>query len=1439
MKKILGLDLGSASIGWALVNEAENENEQSNIIKLGVRVNPLTTDEQTDFEKGNPLSVNADRTLMRGTRRNLQRFKLRRKNLVEILKKYQLISDTTPLTETGKNSTHQTLKLRAKAPVERVELEEFARVLLAINKKRGYKSSKKTVSEEDGMAVDGMAVAKRLYEENATPGQYTCQLLKEGKRHIPDFYRSNLQAEFDSIWGNQKTFYPNVLSDELHKELQGKNKTQTWAICRNPFNIEGIKLEGKADQQKLKKYQLRVDALTEKIDLEHLAIVLQEINNDLNKSSGYLGAISDRSKELYFDKITVGQYFFRQIKENKHASLKNQVFYRQDYLDEFERIWEVQTKFHKELTPELKEQIRDVVIFYQRRLKSQKGLIRFCQFESWEIDKKDENGKVILNKATGQPKKITVGQRVIPKSSPLFQEFKIWQTLNNIVFQKAEKKANNNESEFILDKESKQLLFEELNLRGDLKINQVLKLLGKNPKEWKCNSDKVEGNRTNQALYNIYQKIAENEGYGFDWAKKTASEIKEELKAIFPALGISPEILDFDATIKGDAFDKQKSYQLWHLLYSSEDDHKTSQADRHLYGNSNVALKKILHTKYGFKPEHTKWLANIKLQDDYGSLSARAIRKILPHLQNGQPFSQEPDESKGKIIGACQLAGYNHSKSLTKKEKEEKVYKDQLELLPKNSLRNPVVEKILNQMVNLINQVITTYGKPDEVRIELARELKKSASERKEATLFINKRTKENEDIRKLITKEFGIPNPTKNDVVRYRLWEELAPLGHKSVFTEKVNSIYTNRYIPKEKLFSKEIDIEHIIPKALLFDDSFSNKTLAYRKVNLQKSDRTALDFIEEDFNSDLENYKSRIETLYNNGKGTISKGKHKKLLMSKENLPDGFIDRDLRNTQYIAKKAKAMLQEVFKEVVSSTGSITDKLREDWDLINVMKELNMPKYKALGLTEIEVRKNNKHVEVIKDWTKRNDRRHHAMDALAVAFTTHNHIQYLNNLNARKDTRKDHHPIIKNIENIITYRNDDGKKLFVPPMENFRAEAKKHIESILISFKAKNKVFTWNINKAKNNVTSEVTDKDGNKKIIKGQRIQTPRGQLHKETIYGKALIREKKPTKLNSRFTLDKAKMIVNEAIKDVVTRHLAQYENNSKTAFSAKTLKNNPIVYKGQKLKEVYCFEKIYTIRKPISSDLKIDKVVDKKIREILRQRLQDFDNKPKEAFSSLEENPIWLVKPKDKKDWKDPNNPKPHELGIPLKRVTITGVSNADPLRSKKDHFGNEIKSKNGHSTDVDYVSTGNNRHVAIYKDSEGKLQEEVVSFYEAVARSNEGFPVIDKTFNAELGWQFLFTMKQNELFVFPNPKEDFDPSTIDLLDEKNANKISKHLFRVQKIATKDYFFRHHLETTVENKKELKGISYKRSGPSGLIGIVKVRTNHLGQIVQIGEY
>ena len=144
------------------------------------------------------------------------------------------------------------------------------------------------------------------------------------------------------------------------------------------------------------------------------------------------------------------------------------------------------------------------------------------------------------------------------------------------------------------------------------------------------------------------------------------------------------------------------------------------------------------------------------------------------------------------------------------------------------------------------------------------------------------------------------------------------------------------------------------------------------------------------------------------------------------------------------------------------------------------------------------------------------------------------------------------------------------------------------------------------------------------------------------------------------------------------------------------------------------------------------------------------------------------------------------------------------------------------------------------MAIFQDAEGNLQEHVVSFFEATTRAIQGLPIIDKSYKKDKGWQFLFTMKQNEYFVFPNPESGFDPAEIDLLNPENYALISPNLFRVQKISTKNYFFRLYLETTVENKKELQGIAWKNiRSLSQMDKLIKVRVNHIGQIVATGEY
>ncbi len=460
--------------------------------------------------------------------------------------------------------------------------------------------------------------------------------------------------------------------------------------------------------------------------------------------------------------------------------------------------------------------------------------------------------------------------------------------------------------------------------------------------------------------------------------------------------------------------------------------------------------------------------------------------------------------------------------------------------------------------------------------------------------------------------------------------------------------------------------------------------------------------------------------------------------------------------------------------------------------------------------------RDGRRIRRIKDWTKRNDHRHHAMDALTIAFTKPSFIQYLNNLNARGNKGGS----IYGIEQKELYRDHGGKLRFCPPMplDEFRAEAKRQLESVLVSIKAKNKVITRNVNVTKT--------KNGKHEVIQ----LTPRGQLHNETYYGRIWRYEPKFEKVNASFDEEKIRTVAVKRYREALLERLRLCCNDPKKAFTGcNSLDKNPLFIDKMHTEKVpdkvktVILEKVYTQRQEVNKDLNIDKVVDKKIKTLLQERLNQYGGDKQKAFSNLDENPIWLNK----------------EKGIQVKRVTITGKSNVVALHDKHDHLGRLILDKDGNKQPVDFVSTSNNHHVAIFCDAEGNLQEHVVSFYEATARAIQHLPIIDKDYKKDEGWQFLFTMKQNEYFVFPNSETGFDPKEVELLDPKNYADISKNLYRVQKIATKDYYFRHHLETTVNDKKELSGMTWKRCGLSGIKGIVKVRVNHLGQIVTVGEY
>lgn len=1267
MKYILGLDPGVASIGWALVLEAENDTEESEIIASGViKANfdnftylnskgiPKEGNPVEMFRKGFTVSPNLVRRISRGAHRSLQHYKMRRSELIHILKVNGLMDDDTLLYEDGKDTTHETYRLRAKAATEEISLNDLARVLLMINKKRGYKSTN--------------------------------------------------NDDFDS------------------EEDKGE----------------------------------------------------------------YLSAIIGRSRMLTDSHQTVGQYLMSQLQQHPLKSIKNQTFYRKDYEDEFEQIWKTQIQFHPELTRKLKKELKNRVIFYQRPIESKKQELSFCVLESHQIEI-EKNGKKQL---------VTTGSRVCPISSPLFQEFRMWQRLNDVVIidQTTLEKRQ-------LTLEECELLAAELSIRKEMTKRDALKLLkGKLAKNFDLNFEKLIGNDTQTRMVNAYLKIMELTGHDKLEVKKiNAQDVTDAICKVFTNLGYHTDAISGKLYPNKDIC-IQPYYKLWHLLYSFPGDNSRS-------GNAKLIQK--VREFFGFdNDEYAKIIADVKFADGYGSLSAKAIQKILPKLKEGYQYSK-----------ACELVGYNHSKrSISKEDNEKRSLQQHLQLIPHNSLRNPLVERILNQMVLLVNNLIEeygdTYGSFDEIRIELPRELSSNADKRQRDTKNID----DNENTKKACEEELiailqkhgkKVTYVSQNDVLKYRLYKELEKNDYRTLYSNsKVDLIAL--------IMGRGFDKEHIIPKALRFDNSFSNLTIEKTDINLDKSKTTAIDYVRNTYGEEASlQYISKVNELFK--KGAFSKTKRDNLLRTAEEIPEEPLNRDLGLTGYINKKAMELLLPITRKIVPTTGKITSQLRDDWQLVNVLQEVVWDKYKRLNMINTYVDKNNKKVEKIdKDaWTKRTDHRNHAMDAITVAFTKPAIIFYLNSLNSQGEARNQ----LLNMRHNYMHRDAQGNWVFNPPMQigRLRTEVKRQLEQMLIYHQASSKVATPNIN-----ITKSKKNKEGNKQVV-----LTPRGKLHDDTYLGCIKLPQPEFLTIDKSFDEQKIATVTKEKYRKALLNRLHKFGDNPKEAFTGKnSLDKNPIWLDEEHTRavplKVKCLQMktFYTKRVAVGEDLNVDNVVNEEIKQILKNRLAEYGGKAKEAFTNLEDNPIWFNK----------------EKGICIKSAIVkaTDVKDPIPLHKQRDRKGVIISDEEGKTASVDYVKPNKNHHADIYVDANGELHEKFVTFFDAVQKAKEQKPLVDVNYKADEGWHHLFSIQRYDYLIVPDIKNRFDPLKIDVCDTANFPLISSHLFRVQKMSSKNYVLRLHLDTSNKTPDGLKGItSVEIRSLNNFIGCVKVSIDRLGRI------
>jgi len=1140
MKKILGLDLGVASIGWAMIERDDDNNGR--IINTGVRVIPTSGDGDAfkNFQEGKPASFAAERTQKRGARRNLARWRLRRDQLLALLKKHNMYDEDlrhlpSPLA---------IWELRAKAAKEKISLEELGRVLLHLNQKRGFKSNRKSNTADESATewkkqLNSLTTA--LHEKNQTIGQFIFSKL------------------------------------EANEELRlGKKKLSEQEAVKRLFNA------------------------------------------------------------------------------------KNMTFLRKDHQDEFERIWETQAKFHSSLDDQLKLEIGEYTVYYQRRLKSAKHLISKCRYEKHH--------------------------RAISRSSPIFQYYRSLEKVVNL-------RATNAYGEDIpISNESRQILLNaldlkgpkiELDAKGNLTGSRIKKLLGGLGKEIDLNFDFIEGAKTKHSIYKALEKAE-----------------------------IDPSSwMHFD--YKAKEIDQQRLYQLYHALYSIEDE---------------MDLKRTLCERFDFDLHTADILMNVGLENDYGSLSSRAMRKLIPELEK---FPEN-------VRKAYEAVGYDMSDSETLEDRENRVLEDVLKHIPRNELRNPVVEKVLNQLISLVNEILKhpELGRPDEIRVELARELKSSAKGRKSAEERNRKNRKRNDEIRELLKSEFGIKKPSRNDLRRYKCWEE-----------QQHYCLYSGETIPRNKLFVEaEYDLDHIIPRARMFNDSMQNVVLAKRSENEQKGNKTAEDYMCSKGKEAYEAYLVKVGKLYDRGSskdpGGISKTKRDFLRMKQEEIPTDFIDRQLRESQYIVKEATSRLKAVCRNVTTTSGTITDLLKHQWGLDQLFQRMQVPKYRAWGMTYIEEEHEQlKGQERIKDWSKRKDHRHHALDAITIACTSQGMISQLNKLNVLFDG---HHETLKN----------QSLRRFDQPWPNFINEVEEALEGIFVSFRNRKRLSTTRKNKIK--------VKGG---IVEHKTIN-PRGALHKETVYGNRLLKEGERHKLSKKTQRTDLELIVDPRVKAYLVQHFDAHGQDATKAFGK--LAKEPLLFEGKELKEVEMFTSAYTYKVALGPDFKkSDQIVDPVVRERVEAHLKRFGDNPKKAFSDLDNNPVWYV-----------------ENEKPIRKVTIKQKANElEALRTKED------------GSKKDFVFTRNNHHISIFQSPDGKYYDEVTSYWQAFELKKQGLPVFTEL--NEHGDQALLHLMINDMVLIDLPENE-----IDLETREGRKRFSDCLYRVQKLSKNNVMFRHHLETDINN-------------------------------------
>lgn len=815
-------------------------------------------------------------------------------------------------------------------------------------------------------------------------------------------------------------------------------------------------------------YKLRKTALDGKISLQEIGRIFLLLNQRRGfKSNKKQNKTEDAKKEEKGIKLQMSE-LTKQVEESGFRTL-GEYFYSL-----FEQNRSIEN-WHNPFEPV--EKIRERFV-YRKLYNDEFDAIWNKQKEFYPDILTDENKKLIKDNCIYyqrplKSQKHLIGKcrfeqnkRVAPRSSFSFQEFRIWQTLSNIRVT-----CNNRYRDFLTIKE-KNKLSDYLSIKKDISQAEIKNELGMpKGKQTVFNEmpDKIKGNTTNSKLIDAVGK-------------------------------------DYFLSL-----DENEKYKLWHTLFFYTDEDRLL-----IYAKEKLNLNDEQAEKY----------TNVELEPDYSNISVKAINKILPFMKQGHDYTK-----------ACELAGYHHSFDQETDSKAREL-DDKIKRNKGDELRNPLVQQALSETYRLVNAIIAEHGKPHKIRVELARELKKPKNVREQMRYSMSETRKRRDSYTDFLKDKLNMSRVTKTDILKFELWLELE---YCNTDLEKINdkidpeefrkfaanvkmsdnekyrlylecgriSPYTGKVISLERLFSPDIEIEHIIPYSKCMDDSFINKTLCEREFNAEAGNELKSLW----FKHRPDKLREFIERVK-----YFKDSKQERFLM--ENVPDGFLNSQLTNNAYIAREARKKLKTVCRDVYVTNGQATSVLRRLWEL-NIILNPDGTNEKS-----------------------RDDHRHHAIDALVIANTNENNLKLLS------------------ASSKFDYTGKLRAEHFPMPYDGFPVEAEDKINSILVSYRNKKRLLSKKNNKYVHSKKHTIQDTVSVRGTL---HEETFYGRIkHPETKENVFVVRKK----ISDITSIKQVNKIVDKAIREIVLTHI---ETNGGETKIKEAVKKDLYIYSKDKAKKI----------------------------------------------------------------------------------------------------------------------------------------------------------------------------------------------------------------------------------------------------------------------------